>query len=277
MPHPPESVRCHLFNVDGAPVDHSQFGLAVGTTSRVSTGWATFAFVSSKAGRFSAGDETVGIRSLGGLFRIVGRVRSMRATNFGRGFRISPRPLREKHPMPNCACGLRRLGDAFLDRLAGDFCFVLWDGARKRLICARDQLGIRSLFHADVGGTWFVSDSLDWIAHTGGSSARSGRYVDRRFSDRRSFSRGRANGLSPYSAAAAGACADDLRNRRRDTAILAPRYRGSAPLSRPSPVCRVFPRSHVEVDRRPSARRQGRDRHERRSRLDRACMPVRCT
>ena len=55
-------------------------------------------------------------------------------------------------------------GDAFLDRLAGDFCFVLWDDARKRLICARDQLGVRSLFHVDAVGTWFVSDSLDWIA-----------------------------------------------------------------------------------------------------------------
>lgn len=57
-------------------------------------------------------------------------------------------------------------GDDFLQRLAGDFAFVLWDGDRRRLLAVRDRLGVRALFHAEAGGAAFVSDSLDWIAAT---------------------------------------------------------------------------------------------------------------
>ena len=55
-------------------------------------------------------------------------------------------------------------GDGFVDRLAGDFAFVLWDGTRRRLLAVRDRLGVRALFHAEAGGALLVSDSLDWIA-----------------------------------------------------------------------------------------------------------------
>lgn len=58
-------------------------------------------------------------------------------------------------------------GDGFVDRLTGDFCFALWDAARNRLVCARDQLGVRCLFHAEAGGSVLVSDSLDWLAAQG--------------------------------------------------------------------------------------------------------------
>ena len=54
-------------------------------------------------------------------------------------------------------------GENFVDFLAGDFCFALWDDERSRLICVRDQLGVRSLFHAEAGNSRFVGDSLDWI------------------------------------------------------------------------------------------------------------------
>jgi asparagine synthase (glutamine-hydrolysing) len=55
-------------------------------------------------------------------------------------------------------------GEAFLDWLAGDFCFALWDTAHERLIAARDQLGVRTLFHAETDRCRLVSDSLDWLA-----------------------------------------------------------------------------------------------------------------
>ena len=58
---------------------------------------------------------------------------------------------------------VRAAGDGFLDVIAGDFCFVLWDEARQRLVAARDQLGIRALFHARSGNSWVVSDSLAWL------------------------------------------------------------------------------------------------------------------
>jgi asparagine synthase (glutamine-hydrolysing) len=55
-------------------------------------------------------------------------------------------------------------GERCVDHLAGDFAFVLWDGRDRRLIAVRDQLGVRTLFHAESGGVLIVGDSLDWIA-----------------------------------------------------------------------------------------------------------------
>jgi asparagine synthase (glutamine-hydrolysing) len=71
-----------------------------------------------------------------------------------------------------CIRAYQRWGDGFVERLAGDFAFVLWDEARRRLLLVRDQLGIRSLFYARIGTTWFVSDSLDWIAARPGLDKR---------------------------------------------------------------------------------------------------------
>jgi asparagine synthase (glutamine-hydrolysing) len=65
-------------------------------------------------------------------------------------------------------------GADFVDHLAGDFCFVLWDQPRQRLIAVRDQLGVRALFEAGAGGALYISDSLDWIV----SAAPIGRDLD---------------------------------------------------------------------------------------------------
>jgi asparagine synthase (glutamine-hydrolysing) len=157
-------VFAAIFNVDGAPVDQGRFGVALHDVEGLDRA-GHVAFVRSQAGPVSAGDETVGIRALGGLFRIVGRVRLDARDELRSQLPDLPEVAAgEASDAELCLRAYAAWGDAFLDRLAGDFCFVLWDGARKRLICARDQLGIRSLFHAHVGGTWFVSDSLEWIA-----------------------------------------------------------------------------------------------------------------
>ena len=39
-----------------------------------------------------------------------------------------------------------QLGEAFVDRLNGQFAIALWDGRRRRLVLARDRTGIRPLF-----------------------------------------------------------------------------------------------------------------------------------
>ncbi len=50
-------------------------------------------------------------------------------------------------------------GDGFLDHLLGDFAFSLWDDRRQRLICARDRLGVRPFYFAEMPDEFaFASD-----------------------------------------------------------------------------------------------------------------------
>jgi asparagine synthase (glutamine-hydrolysing) len=123
------------------------------------------AFICSKPGSAPAEAGATGIQSLDGRYWIAGRIRldaraELRALLSGR----NGGPLTEACDAQLCLHAYAAWGDAFVDRLAGDFCLALWDGEHERLICARDQLGVRALFHAEAKGTWFVGDSLDWIA-----------------------------------------------------------------------------------------------------------------
>lgn len=54
-------------------------------------------------------------------------------------------------------------GDACVEHLLGDFSFVIWDTERKRVFCARDQLGVKPFFYAQVGQCLLVSNTLDCI------------------------------------------------------------------------------------------------------------------
>jgi asparagine synthase (glutamine-hydrolysing) len=52
-----------------------------------------------------------------------------------------------------------RDGDAFVDRLNGQFAIALWDSVRQRLVLARDRAGIRPLFWTRARGClWFASE-----------------------------------------------------------------------------------------------------------------------
>jgi asparagine synthase (glutamine-hydrolysing) len=157
-------VFAAIFNVDGRPVDHSRFGVAGHDFESVDPVGST-AFLCSKTGPFLPTGEAIGIRRLGEQFRLVGRVRlDARDELRSRLSHLPHAPAKEVSDAELCLRAYAAWGDAFLDHVAGDFCFALWDDARKRLICARDQLGIRSLFYAEVAGAWLVSDSLDWLA-----------------------------------------------------------------------------------------------------------------
>ena len=63
-------------------------------------------------------------------------------------------------------------GDAALQTLLGDFSFALWDGTRRRLLCASDPFGMRSLFYARPGNMLVVSDSLPCLRQVPGVSDR---------------------------------------------------------------------------------------------------------
>jgi asparagine synthase (glutamine-hydrolysing) len=61
-----------------------------------------------------------------------------------------------------------RWGDAAAARVLGDFAFALWDAAQSRLVCARDVIGHRPLFHAVVAqGAMVASESRQLRAHPG--------------------------------------------------------------------------------------------------------------
>ena len=59
-------------------------------------------------------------------------------------------------------------GEDCVRRLLGDFTFAVWDEPRQRLFCARDQLGVRPFFYAQLGQTVVFSNTLDCIRlHSG--------------------------------------------------------------------------------------------------------------
>lgn len=51
-------------------------------------------------------------------------------------------------------------GDACVERFNGDFAFALWDRKRRRVLLARDRMGVRSLYYAQVDGTLFFASEV---------------------------------------------------------------------------------------------------------------------
>lgn len=57
----------------------------------------------------------------------------------------------------------RAWGTRMVEHLHGDFAFALWDGARARLLLARDRFGMRPLYYAWAGGTLVFGNALDVV------------------------------------------------------------------------------------------------------------------
>jgi asparagine synthase (glutamine-hydrolysing) len=58
-----------------------------------------------------------------------------------------------------------RWGLDALNRLNGVYAWALWDDEKRRLLCARDALGVHPLFYARTGSRILVSPSLDSLVH----------------------------------------------------------------------------------------------------------------
>lgn len=57
-------------------------------------------------------------------------------------------------------------GDAFLDRLNGEFAIAIWDRSTRQLFLARDRFGIRPLFFATPGGDFvYASEAAAILRH----------------------------------------------------------------------------------------------------------------
>jgi asparagine synthase (glutamine-hydrolysing) len=61
-------------------------------------------------------------------------------------------------------------GDDFVKHLRGMFAIALWDARRKRGLIARDRLGIKPLFYAEVGGTVLFGSEIKAILASGAVS-----------------------------------------------------------------------------------------------------------
>jgi asparagine synthase (glutamine-hydrolysing) len=54
-------------------------------------------------------------------------------------------------------------GEQCVQHLLGDFAFAIWDGAHKRLFCARDHFGIKPFYYAQVGDSLIFSNTLNCV------------------------------------------------------------------------------------------------------------------
>jgi asparagine synthase (glutamine-hydrolysing) len=63
-------------------------------------------------------------------------------------------------------------GDDCVQHLLGDFAFAIWDGPRRSLFCARDQMGVKPFYFAHFSSGIIFSNTLDCIRlHPAVSSA----------------------------------------------------------------------------------------------------------
>lgn len=61
-------------------------------------------------------------------------------------------------------------GESCVEHLMGDFAFGIWDGRERRLFCARDHLGVKPFYYAQVGNSLIFSNTLDCIRQHPGVS-----------------------------------------------------------------------------------------------------------
>lgn len=161
---------CGLVRLDGAPADPATLaammaaltapGLSLGVTLRVE-GPAALAVLD-----FAAPTEAAAAplpSDPGGLW-LAADLRLDRPAELARALGVPAATTPENLVL----AGLRRWDADLPDRLDGDFALAAWDPARRRLLCARDIMGVRPLCYAHRPGRWFAFASLPKGLHGSG-------------------------------------------------------------------------------------------------------------
>lgn len=63
------------------------------------------------------------------------------------------------------------MGEDCVTALNGDFAFAIWDARRRRMMLARDRIGVRPLFHASRNGTLYFASEIKALLQVPGLSA----------------------------------------------------------------------------------------------------------
>ena len=90
------------------------------------------------------------------LYYVADLVRALRAAGHGVPPAATPAQL--------IAASYRAWGERFAEHLEGDFACVLWDGATRRFVAARDFGGKRPLYYAESAGGMIVASTIAGVA-----------------------------------------------------------------------------------------------------------------
>ncbi|MET4691824.1 asparagine synthase (glutamine-hydrolyzing) [Sinorhizobium fredii] len=63
------------------------------------------------------------------------------------------------------------MGEDCVSLLNGDFAFAIWDARRRRIMLARDRMGVRPLFYTAQGGTFYFASEVKALLEVPGISA----------------------------------------------------------------------------------------------------------
>ena len=113
--------------------------------------------------------QAAGLQLGAARFQIIGRIRLDRRSELaGQLAACVPAIDPAAGDADLCLLAYAAWGEDCLEHLHGDFAFALWDEQNRKLLCARDRLGIRTLAHLEQDGAWWVSDSLSDLIEASG-------------------------------------------------------------------------------------------------------------
>ena len=64
------------------------------------------------------------------------------------------------------------MGEDCISRLNGDFAFAIWDARRRRMVLARDRMGVRPLFYTQHNGSFWFASEVKALLQVPGITAR---------------------------------------------------------------------------------------------------------